>query len=87
MNSAFSLQGKPQHEFWEKNEFYSKPSFTGDLTRLVPNSSWLFRVGLINGLELVLLGQTSSLKYSESPINVTLHPGLVGRQHPPSAFP
>lgn len=70
-----------------KNGFCSKLSFTGDLTRLVPNSSWLFRAGLINGLELVLLGQTSSLKYSESPINVTLHPVLVGRQPPPAAFP
>lgn len=87
MNSAFSLKGNPKHEFWENNEFCRKLSFTGDLTKLVPNSSWLFRLGLINGLKLALLGQTSSLKYSEAPINVTLHPGLMGRQPPPSAFP
>lgn len=67
--------------------FIAKLSFTGDLTKPIPNSGWLFRAGLINGLELALLEKTSSLKYSESPITVTPHPGLVEEQPPPSVFP
>lgn len=66
MSRASSPQIKPRHEFWENNVLCSKLSFTGDLTGLISNSSWLFRVGLINRLELALLEKTSSLKYSVS---------------------
>lgn len=66
MSRAFSPQVKPRHEFWKNNVLCSKLSFRGDLTRLVSNSGWLFRVDLIHGLELALLEKTSPLKYSVS---------------------
>lgn len=86
-NSAFSLKGKLTHEFWKNNEFWSKLSFIGDLTRLVPNSSWLFGVGPISGAGISTIGTDQFmeifglLSMSPSPL------GLVGRQPPSSAFP
>lgn len=55
-NSVFSLKGKLQHEFWENNKFCSKLSLLRDLTRLVPNSSWLFKAGLISGAVISTIG-------------------------------